>query len=150
MINAARPLTAAGALFTDRLGRVLLVEPTYKPTWEIPGGIVEAGESPWEACRREVLEELSFPMTPGRLLVVDWAPVNDEPRTLFIFDGGRLSPSTTGFTLQASEILSTAFVTPDELDTRCAPRLSRRIHAALAALAAGDTRYLEHGRPRHP
>ncbi|GAA4437063.1 hypothetical protein GCM10023148_43730 [Actinokineospora soli] len=149
MINAARPLIAAGALFTDRLGRILLVEPTYKPDWEIPGGVVEPGETPWEACRREVMEELSLETTPGRLLVVDWAPLNTEPRTLFIFDGGRLNPAQTHFTLQESEIRSTRFVTPDEFDTRCAPRLARRLHAALAASLAGDTRYLEHGHP-HP
>jgi ADP-ribose pyrophosphatase YjhB (NUDIX family) len=37
---------AAGALLFDEDGRILLVEPTYKPYWEIPGGVVEADESP--------------------------------------------------------------------------------------------------------
>ena len=31
---------AAGALFRDEDGRVLLVDPTYKPTWDLPGGAV--------------------------------------------------------------------------------------------------------------
>jgi 8-oxo-dGTP pyrophosphatase MutT (NUDIX family) len=35
-----------------------LLEPTYKEDWEIPGGIIEENESPREACKREVLEEL--------------------------------------------------------------------------------------------
>lgn len=39
-------------------GRVLLVQPTYKPTWEVPGGSVEAGESPAAAAAREVAVEL--------------------------------------------------------------------------------------------
>ena len=39
----------AGVLFTDETGRLLLVEPTYKPTWEIPGGAMEADESPRDA-----------------------------------------------------------------------------------------------------
>ena len=34
----ARKRMAAGVLFRDRIGRVLLVEPSYKPNWEIPGG----------------------------------------------------------------------------------------------------------------
>jgi 8-oxo-dGTP diphosphatase len=44
--NSARPLVAAGVLFFDEHDRVLLVDPSYKPGWEIPGGYVEAGESP--------------------------------------------------------------------------------------------------------
>ena len=38
----ATPRVAAGALFFDDRGRVLLVHPTYKDTWDIPGGYVEA------------------------------------------------------------------------------------------------------------
>ena len=56
----ATPRVAAGALFLDAEGRVLLVHPTYKDTWDIPGGYVERGESPAAACRREVLEELGI------------------------------------------------------------------------------------------
>jgi ADP-ribose pyrophosphatase YjhB (NUDIX family) len=41
-----RKLMAAGVIFRDERDRILLVEPNYKPDWEIPGGIVEAGESP--------------------------------------------------------------------------------------------------------
>jgi 8-oxo-dGTP pyrophosphatase MutT (NUDIX family) len=50
----------ASALFRDEAGRVLLVEPTYKPVWDLPGGAVEAEESPHAACRREVREELAW------------------------------------------------------------------------------------------
>ncbi|MCF3105616.1 NUDIX domain-containing protein [Streptomyces roseoverticillatus] len=47
---------AAGALFFNDKGHVLLVRPSYKPKWEIPGGYIEEGESPLAACRREVEE----------------------------------------------------------------------------------------------
>ena len=36
-----RKRVSAGALFRDAAGRILVVEPTYKDSWEIPGGIVE-------------------------------------------------------------------------------------------------------------
>ena len=61
----ATPRVAAGALFFDDQGRVLLVHPTYKDTWDIPGGYVERGESPAAACRRELKEELGH--RPGSL-----------------------------------------------------------------------------------
>ncbi len=39
----------AGAIVRDPSGRVLIVKPTYKEGWELPGGAVEDGESPAEA-----------------------------------------------------------------------------------------------------
>ncbi|MDQ3657985.1 MAG: NUDIX hydrolase [Chloroflexota bacterium] len=63
--------TGPGALLTDRAGRILVVEPRYKATWEIPGGIVEAGEDPRTTCRRECMEELGLDIVPGRLLAIE-------------------------------------------------------------------------------
>ena len=48
--NFATPRVGAGVLFRDGAGRVLLVKPTYKNGWEIPGGYVERGESPPLGC----------------------------------------------------------------------------------------------------
>jgi 8-oxo-dGTP pyrophosphatase MutT (NUDIX family) len=84
--SLARKRMAAGALFRDEDGRVLLVDPTYKPTWDLPGGAVEKEESPYAACRREVAEELGLDRSPGRVLVVDWVPSRPERPE------GRVSP----------------------------------------------------------
>jgi ADP-ribose pyrophosphatase YjhB (NUDIX family) len=46
-----RKRTAAGVLFRDQRSRVLLVETSYKPEWEIPGGAVEAEED-WASRAR--------------------------------------------------------------------------------------------------
>ena len=87
----ATPRVAAGALFFDDQGRVLLVHPTYKDTWDIPGGYVERGESPAAACRRELKEELGIDRAPLRLISVDWAPSDREgDKLLFLFDCGIL------------------------------------------------------------
>jgi 8-oxo-dGTP diphosphatase len=86
---------AAGALFFDTVGRILLVKPTYKPGWEIPGGMVEPGESPAAACAREITEELGIVHRPTQLLVVDWAPQDGVgDKLLFVFDGGPLTDDT--------------------------------------------------------
>ncbi|MEV4013370.1 NUDIX hydrolase [Nonomuraea angiospora] len=71
----AQARAAAGVLFFDEAGHVLLVRPTYKPYMDIPGGYVEPGETPHQACVREVREELGIQPAIGRLLVVDWAPL---------------------------------------------------------------------------
>ena len=69
-----RKTTAGGALIRNREGLILFLEPTYKPTLEIPGGVAEQNESPLDACRREVREEIGLDIEIGGLLVVDWVP----------------------------------------------------------------------------
>jgi len=144
---------AAGVLFTDDAGRVLIVEPVYKDRWEIPGGTVEAGESPLAAAHREVGEELGLSRWPGALLVVDW--VSPTPgRTeglMLVFDGGRLSPAeAAGLTLPADELRGYAFCTAREAARLLPPLLARRVGAALVARATGSVAYLEDGRPVGP
>ncbi len=74
-----KKLVGGGVVIVDEEMRVLLVEPTYKDTWEIPGGTVELDESPREAARRECREELGFDIEVGRLLVVDWVSQGQTP-----------------------------------------------------------------------
>jgi hypothetical protein len=66
--SLARKRMAATAFFRDEEGRVLVVNPVYKPAWDLPGGAAEADESPHAACRREVAEELGLDRLPGRVL----------------------------------------------------------------------------------
>ena len=90
--SLARKRMAATAFFRDSEGRVLLVNPAYKDTWDLPGGAVEAEESPYAACRREVAEELGLDRPPGPVLAVDWVPSRPErPEGLIVvYDGGVL------------------------------------------------------------
>jgi 8-oxo-dGTP pyrophosphatase MutT (NUDIX family) len=130
--------------------RVLLVEPTYKDRWEVPGGVVEADESPYAAAARELTEELGLVIAPGRLLVVDWVAPRDG-RTegiMFVYDGGTLDPATAaGIVLPDGELRGWAWSTPEQADTRLLPVLARRVAAARQAVRDGGTRYLEDGYP---
>ncbi|MFF0832439.1 MULTISPECIES: NUDIX domain-containing protein [unclassified Streptomyces] len=143
----AHPRTAAGALFFDAAGRVLMVEPSYKDYWEIPGGYVETGESPLHAAIREVQEELGITPPIGSLLAVDWAPNEAEgDKVLYLFDGGQLTQDHLGaITLQPEELKSFAFVSPAQITERTIPRLARRILAAAQARNEAPPVYLEHG-----
>lgn len=142
-------LSAAGALIRDSQGRVLLVEPNYKDYWEIPGGLIEVGETPSQGCEREIAEELGLTRKPGRLLVVDWAPHPEHgDRVLFVFDGGTIEDADiTKIRLQPEELDSYVFLPPAEAIDRLIPRLARRVQAAIQADEEGKTRYLEHGVP---
>lgn len=143
----SRAVSAAGALFFDEEDRFLLVQPTYKEYWDIPGGYIENGESPAHACVREVHEELGLTIQLGSLLVVDWAPsAREGDKVLFVFDGGVLGSSELATVkLDATELASYEFVNLATMIDRTIPRLARRLTAALDARRCGQTIYLEHG-----
>ena len=126
---------AAAALFTDELGRVLLVKPNYRDHWSLPGGILEEGEPPPAGCAREVAEELGLHITPGELLVVDWvAPEGARPKPTvhWVYDGGTI-PAATPVTLQAEELDEYRFVAPAGLPDYLPPVITARVVAALRA-----------------
>jgi 8-oxo-dGTP diphosphatase len=140
----ATPRVAAGALFVDDQSRVLLVHPTYKETWDIPGGYVERGESPAAACRREIKEELGLDRTPVRLISVDWAPSDNEgDKLLFLFDCGPLGLDEERIRLDAVELDRWEWVALEQLDQYAINRITYRIRAAITT---PNATYLEHGR----
>jgi DNA-binding transcriptional MerR regulator len=142
--------TAAGTQFFDEIGRTLLVEPTYRPYWLLPGAVVRSDESPFSAATRAIRDELDLPIKPGRLLVVDWVPPGPDriEGLLFVYDGATLSPEQSAtITLPPAELRSWAWCTDDELQDRLPAHMLRRTRAALQARAEGETLYLENGSP---
>ena len=139
--RVATPRVAAGVLFRDAEGRILLVKPTYKEGWDIPGGYVEPGESPRTAARREVREELGIDVEVGRLLLVDWAPHPDEgDKLLFVFEGGSIA--TDQIELERGELGDATFVEVARLYEYTPERLRARL--ASATTSRSDF-YAEHG-----
>jgi 8-oxo-dGTP diphosphatase len=139
---------SAGALVWDRKGNLLILDPTYKSAWTIPGGVMEAdGETPWEACRREVREECGLHVTRGRLVVVDFLrPRPDRAGGMrFLFDCGTLGDDELdGIVLQSEEIARHRLAPVDEALRLLSGPLRRRVSAAVKK--PGRLRYLEDGR----
>jgi 8-oxo-dGTP diphosphatase len=143
----AIPASAGGLIF-DRVGRLLILKPTYKSGWTIPGGVMEAdGETPWDACRREVREECGLDVRSGRLACVDFRrPRPGRPGGIrFLFDCGAFSDAALAtVVLQPEEISEHRLVKlPTALKLLRAP-IRRRVGAACAAKKLA---YLEEGRP---
>ena len=80
-------IAGAGAIFHDADGKVLLVKPSYRDTWQFPGGGLEHGEYPFQAAAREVSEEIGLELRSGRLLAVDWVPPQDDGRPALVSSG---------------------------------------------------------------
>ena len=147
LLNSFLPRKRAIAqmLVRDDEERVLLCQLTYKRDWDLPGGVVEVGESPRVAVGREVEEELALTITPGELLLTDWLPPwgGWDDALCLVFDGGVLPAAALDDVVkQEREIRSVRFCTLAEVDELAADFTARRIRAAVE----GHERYTESGR----
>lgn len=142
-----RKRIGGGVLIIDDDMRVLLVEPTYKDTWEIPGGIVELDESPRDAARRECREELGFDIEVRRLLVVDWVSQGQTQGDglMFIYATGPVD--STQIVLPPNELRSWAWCDHDAVLARVPHYKARRLFVALDASREGTFRELQNGIP---
>jgi 8-oxo-dGTP diphosphatase len=148
--NRIQPRKRVGAdvLFRDDAGRILLVDPSYKPDWDLPGGMAEANEPPLQAAIREVREELGIEYAGGRLLVVDWVAPHGpwDDSLMFIFDGGVLTAEQRSkITLRDNELREARFVTDEEAMGLLRPYVWSRAEAAIEACTGQITRCLHMG-----
>jgi 8-oxo-dGTP diphosphatase len=141
-----RKRAVATVMFTDPVGRVLVVNPTYKPGWELPGGAVEDAESPAAAAVRAVAEELGIDRPVGPLLAVDYVPARSgrSEGLVVVFDGGVIDDARA-LRLPPDELSGFEFVAADRLGEYLPPLQSRRALAALEARDEGRAVYLEDG-----
>ncbi|TNY36332.1 NUDIX domain-containing protein [Thermomonospora catenispora] len=138
---------AAAALLLDDLGRVLMVKPTYKEGWFLPGGVIEEGESPLAACMRECEEELGFVPRLDGLACVDWGPPREgvDAVNVFVFGGGITAEQIGDIRLPPDELSDHALVAPEKIADLAAPHIARRMEPSLRGIAEGRTVYLEDG-----
>jgi ADP-ribose pyrophosphatase YjhB (NUDIX family) len=139
---------SAGALIFNEAARLLILKPVYKSGWTIPGGVMEAdGETPWQACQREVREECGLEVAGARLACMDFRPPKPGRAggIRFLFDCGALEDDVLArMVLQPEEISKFQLTAvPDALTLLRGP-IRRRVQAAT-----GSKRlvYLENGRP---
>lgn len=148
----ARKRVGADAILRDDQGRILLVDPDYKPDWDLPGGMIEANEPPIAGLIRELKEELNLELTSARLALacVDWVAPHGpwDDSLMFIFDAGRLDPSQISrLKPDQDELKRYAFFEPDEAQERLRPYVWLRLEAALEAADSQTVAYLHDGLP---
>ncbi|GAA1250311.1 NUDIX hydrolase [Prauserella halophila] len=142
----ARKRVAANVLIRDAAGRALLVNPTYKDFWDLPGGMAEANEPPCAAAERELREELGLTITTGSLLALDWVAAHGpwDDQLVFVFDGGTLSPEqTANLRPTDAELEELTFAAPHEAGKLLRPDVASLLERARSALADGTVRYTE-------
>lgn len=140
ILNAGLPTkrVISQGLLRDPSGRILLCELTYKTEWDLPGGVVERGESPSFALVRELKEELGIDVTVEGLVTVNWLPAwrGWDDACVFVFDLGTADADLIDtMTYQRTEIRGAHWCDLDEV----AERGTRVTHELLTAIdVSGD------------
>lgn len=115
----------AFALIFNEQSHVLLCHRRDLDLWNLPGGGMEAGESPWDAVIREVEEEVGLIVEVERLAGVYAKPKQEE--IVFSF----VCRTLTGDPTTSDEVDQVAFFPIDQLPRNTIPKQVERIRDAL-------------------
>jgi len=126
---------SAGAIITNKDGRVLLLKHRFRPSpgWGIPGGFIEHGEQPEAAVRRELREEVELELTDVKLFATR---AFKEPKQIEILFTARAIDDTERLNF---EIQKAAWFSVDELPAELPKDQAELVRRALEdGVATGD------------
>ena len=133
VVRAVSPTFTAGSIVViERAdGAMLLIRQSYRNGWGLPGGLLGKGESPADAARREVGEEvgLTIELAGPAKLVMDIAP----RRMDFVFRATVVGDPPETVSPTSPELVDAQWFGRDAL-----PRLQQETRTALAALERHD------------
>lgn len=144
--NLPKKRMASGILLFNEQNELLLLKPTYKNDWSIPGGVVEENESPFEAAIRETFEEIGLQFSDLKFLCVEYihADGDFDENLQFIFSGGRLSMKEINtIKLRSEEHSEFKFINVPDALALLGVRLAKRLPFALKALETNVPLYIE-------
>lgn len=153
IMNLPKKRMAAGVIFLNEAGEILIVKPTYKDHWSVPGGVIEKDESPRDAALREVKEEIGIELKNIDFLCIDYMSPKDsgystkDENIQFIFYGGLItSCDLNKIKIPKNEISDYKFFAKEEAIKLVNVKLANRLKSCFDALEAGVSVYLEGGR----
>ncbi|WP_158071880.1 NUDIX hydrolase [Kitasatospora sp. CB01950] len=145
-------LAAAGVLFPDDQGRVLVARVSYltKHPIEVLGGGWDASDpSPRYTAVREIQEELGITPVLRELACLDWSRDRHRPPiAAFLYWADPLTAEQrAAIRLETEELDALVYLTPDQLLSALPPLLSRRVGSCVLAPRSAAPLELADGLP---
>lgn len=143
----AKKRISAGGLIRNGAGELLIVQPGYREGWLLPGGVVEADESPQQALLREIAEELNLPARSPRLRCVDYlgaGPRYGESLHLLFECAAPTAAELREMRVDGVELLQWRWSSPAQAQDLLVPSIAARLRALERAASAAPL-YLENG-----
>lgn len=144
--NLPKKHVGASVLIFNKNKQLLIVKPTYKEGWSIPGGGVDVGESPKTAAIREIKEEIGLDLKDIILICVNYTSVQGiKPETLqFVFYGGTLETDEINkIILDKNENSEFRFVEISEANILLNERQKHQLPFCLEAIKNQQAVYME-------
>ncbi len=145
--NLSRKAVSAAALFFNRENKILILKPSYKDYWALPGGVSDFYESPWKTCLREIKEEINLDISEERkLLSVFYAFSKEKDREYiqFLFYGGKLdNKQMKSIKIDNNEIVDFKFIKPEEGVNFLSKETAERVLKSIKAIKDNRIAYWE-------
>ena len=113
-----KKMVVVKTIIKSELGNILIAKPTYKNTWQLPGGGVDAEESPEDAVVREVSEELNLNIAKQALKIVGTIHKKNDDTLFLMYEYGETVAEYEDFVLPSDELKAYEFVDINELSGR--------------------------------
>jgi 8-oxo-dGTP diphosphatase len=132
-----RKIVGAAAIFFNKNKELLIVKPNYRKGWLVPGGGVDALESPRDGCIREIKEEVGLDIKDLKFVCVQYNKNFSEDGApydaiQFVFFGGVLSDEQISqIVLAEKELDEFRFCKIEEALTILSGKLSTRIKIGI-------------------
>ncbi|MFB8202423.1 NUDIX domain-containing protein [Kitasatospora purpeofusca] len=160
LTTVARPTTYGSLLITDPRGRVLALRSTTDPAvWDLPGGDVENGRTPFATALIEAEEQTGLDLAAENPEVIARrrlvAVIHEQAGTRYpvpvcgyVFDGGVLTPDQQArIRLDPAEHTEFRFETAHDWRSHLEPDHYHRLRQVLRAHRSGVPLYLERPAP---
>jgi 8-oxo-dGTP pyrophosphatase MutT (NUDIX family) len=147
---AKKPASSGVLLFNDKK-ELLIVKPTYREGWQLPGGVLEHLESPSASAIRETQEEIGVTIDTPKLIGISYGSTNSEEGApydvfYFLFHGGTLTEDQISkIKLQEKELSEFKFLPVEQALPLFNKRITLRVERALKAFEENTVDYAEYG-----